>query len=261
MNNYNRQEMMAIAGARLLKDGDVVLVGTGLPLVSALIAKYTHAPDLIMTMEAGMYDSKPEALPFCVADPRGAYRNPWMGTAFEIMGQFLQNQKIDVGFLGGAQVDRYGNLNSTCIGSYSKPDKRFEGSGGASDIAIMAKKTIIIMAHEPQRFVEKVDFITSPGWMVSRYPDRVPVPREALDMWGGPYAVVSTMGVMKFSADTHEMYLDGYFIDLGVTPESVMQNTGFPIEISKAVPILPPTKEELSILRTQVDPEGIFMKY
>jgi glutaconate CoA-transferase subunit B len=261
MDKYNRQEMMAIAGARLLKDGEIVLVGTGLPLVSALIAKYTHAPDLIMTMEAGMYDSKPEALPFCVADPRGAYKNPWIGTAFELMAQLLQNQKIDVGFLGGAQVDRYGNLNSTCIGAYSKPDKRFEGSGGASDIAILAKKTIIIMAHERQRFVENVDFITSPGWMVSRYPDRLPVPREELDMWGGPYAVVSTMGVMRFSEDTHEMYLEGYFADLGVTPEAVAENTGFPIDVTKAVPIPTPTEEELLILRSKVDPEGIFMKY
>lgn len=261
MDKYNRQEMMAIAGARLIQDGEVVLVGTGLPLVGGLIAKYTHAPDLTMVMEAGMYDSKPEALPFCVADPRGAYRNPWVGTAFELMGQLLQNQKVDVGFLGGAQVDRYGNLNSTCIGPYSNPSVRFEGSGGASDIAILAKKTIIIMAHEPQRFVESVDFITSPGWMVSRYPDRVPVPRSELGMWGGPYAVVSTMGVMKFSEDTHEMYLEGYFADLGVTQEKVRENTGFSIDVSKAKPIAPPTAAELEVLRTKVDPEGIFMKY
>jgi len=261
VSKYNRQEMMAIAGARLIRDGESVLVGTGLPLVSGLVAKYTHAPDLIMCMEAGMYDSKPESLPFCVADPRGAYHTPWTGTAFELMGQLLQNRKIDVGFLGGAQVDRYGNLNSTCIGPYSLPDKRFEGSGGASDIAILAEKTIIIMAHERQRFVEHVDFLTSPGWIVSRYPDGVPVPREQLGMWGGPYAVVSTMGVMKFAADTHEMYLDGYFADLGVTAEQVKENTGFSLDVSRATPINPPTDAELEVLRTKVDPEGIFMKY
>ncbi|MCM0759488.1 hypothetical protein M7775_13070 [Sporomusa sphaeroides DSM 2875] len=261
MADYNRQEMMAIAGARLIENDQMVLVGTGLPLVSTLLAKNSHAPDATVVMEAGLYDSNPEALPFCVADPRGAYKNPWIGTAFELMAQFLQNKRIDVGFLGGAQVDRYGNLNSTCIGAYSKPVKRFEGSGGASDIAILAHKTIIIMAHERQRFVENVDFITSPGWMVSRYPDRVPVPRRELGMWGGPYAVVSTMGVMKFLEDTHEMYLEGYFADLGVTPEMVLKNTGFPINVSKAEPIVPPTEKELKILRTQIDPEGIFMKY
>ena len=261
MIKYERQEMMAIAGARLLKNDEVVIVGTGLPLVSVLLAKCTHAPDLIMVMEAGMYDSNPEALPFCVCDPRGAYRNPWMATAFELMGQLLQNRKIDVGFLGGAQIDCYGNLNSTCIGPYALPDKRFEGSGGACDIAIMAKKTILIMAHERKRFVEQLDFLTSPGWKVSRYPDGLPVFREQLGMWGGPYAVVSTMGVMKFAEGTHEMYLDGYFADLGVTPDQVKENTGFTIDVSRATPINPPADNELRILRTKVDPEGIFMKY
>lgn len=261
MSRYSRLEMMAIAGARLITDGDVVLVGTGLPLVSTLLAKKNHAPHAMVLMESGLYDSDPEALPFCVADPRGVYQTPWIGTAVEVMGQFLQNRMVDVGFLGGAQVDRYGNINSTCIGPYSKPVTRFEGSGGACDIAIMAKKSIIIMTHEPRRFVEQVDYLTSPGWMVRSYPDGKTVPREVAGLWGGPYAVVSTLGVMKFDPKSHEMYLDGYFADMGVTVEEILKNTGFNMDVSKAQPVKPPEDNELHLLRTVVDPEGIFMKY
>lgn len=261
MNNYSRLEMMAIAGARLITNGDVILVGTGLPLVSTLLAKHSHAPDTVVLMESGLYDSYPEALPFCVADARGVYGSPWIGTAVELMGQFLQNKLVDVGFLGGAQVDRYGNINSTVIGPYEQPDKRFEGSGGACDIAIMAKKTIIIMAHERKRFVERVDYLTSPGWMVHQYPDGKPVSREEAGLWGGPDAVVSTLGVMKFHPQTHEMYLESYFADMGVTIGEIQENTQFPIDVSQAKPLEPPRKEELNVLRQVVDPEGIFMKY
>lgn len=261
MGDYSRMEMMAIAGSRLIRNGEVVIVGTGLPLVSTLLAKHTHATDSIVIMEAGPYDSKPDALPFCVADPRAVYKTPWIGTAFTMMGQFLQNRMIDVGFIGGAQIDRFGNVNSTCIGSYSKPQKRFEGSGGACDIAIMANHTIIIMAHEAKRFVEEVDYLTSPGWRVHRYPDGVPVSRREAGLWGGPYAVVSTLGVMKFDEVSHEMYLDGYYVDMGVSLNDVVNNTGFQMDTSRARSIKPPTKEELNVLRTVVDPEGIFMKY
>ncbi|KLU60092.1 glutaconate CoA-transferase subunit B [Peptococcaceae bacterium CEB3] len=261
MSNYSRLEMMAIAGARLINDGEVILVGTGLPLVSTLLAKHSHAPETVILMEAGLYDSYPQALPFCVADARGVYRTPWIGTAVELMGQFLQNKLVDVGFLGGAQVDRYGNINSTVIGLYGQPDVRFEGSGGACDIAVMAKKTIIIMAHERKRFVERVDYLTSPGWMVRRYPDGKLIPRVEAGLWGGPYAVVSTLGVMKFRPQTHEMYVESFFADMGVTLEEIQQNTAFPIDVTQAKPLESPNDSELNVLRQVVDPEGIFMKY
>ncbi|MCL5935082.1 MAG: acyl CoA--acetate/3-ketoacid CoA transferase subunit beta [Firmicutes bacterium] len=258
---YSNLEMMAIAGARLLQNGEVVLVGTGLPLVSTLLAKHTHGPDMVVLMESGLYDSKPQALPFCVADPRGSYRTPWIGTAVELMGQFLQNKKVDVGFLGGAQVDKYGSINSTAIGPYLRPDKRFEGSGGACDIAVLALRTIIIMAHERKRFVEKVDYITSPGWSVKNYPDGRLISREEAGLWGGPDAVVSTFGVMKFDERTREMYVDTFYADLGVTLADIKDNTGFDLDTSRARPALPPTGAELEVLRRTVDPEGIFMKY
>lgn len=254
-------ERMVVAASRLLQNGQMVLVGTGLPLVGATLAKHVHAPKMTVVMEAVAFDSKPFALPFCVADARGVYRTPWMPTAVEVMGQFLQNRRIDVGFLGGAQVDKYGNLNSTCMGSYLHPEKRFEGSGGACDIAVLSGKTIIIMAHEKRRFVEQVDYITSPGWKCRDHRTGRLVDRRELGMWGGPSAVVSTMGVMKFDPESHEMYVDEYFADLGVTLGAMKENTGFDIRIDGARPAPPPKAEELEVLRTVVDPEGIFMKY
>jgi len=259
--SYSQLEMMVVAASRLLKNGEVALVGTGLPLVGAFLAKHTHAPEIIIVMEAVAFDSKPFSLPFCVADPRGVYQTTWAPTSVEIMGQLLQSGRVDTGFLGGAQVDKFGNLNSTCIGSYLSPKKRFEGSGGACDIAVMAQKTIITMAHEKQRFVDQVDYITSPGWKCRDHRTREMVDRSKLGMWGGPFAVVSTMGIMKFDEDSHEMYVDYYFSELGVTPQLIRENSGFDIDVSRAKAYAPPAVNELEVLRTIVDPEGIFMKY
>jgi glutaconate CoA-transferase subunit B len=254
-------EMMVVASSRLLNNYEKVLVGTGLPLVGAGLAKNTHAPKMVLVMEAVAWDSNPQSLPFCVADPRAVYKTRWIPTAAEVMGQFLQSGKIDVGFLGGAQVDKYGNINSTVIGDYHHPKVRLEGSGGASDIAAMSQRTIIIMAHEKRRFVEKVDYITSTGWMCRSLDGKRLVNRREIGLRGGPYAVISTMGVMKFDDDTHEMYVDYYYEDLGVNLEQIKNATGFDIDLSQAKPMTPPTETELYALRTKVDPEGIYMKY
>ena len=177
------------------------------------------------------------------------------------MGHFLQSGKIDVGFLGGAQVDRYGNLNSTCIGPYDRPQKRFEGAGGASDIASLAKRTIIIMSHEKRRFVEQVDYITSPGWKCRALDWASDVMREEIGLDGGPYAVVSTLGVMKFDERSRSMYVEATYEDLGVSIGDIRAMTEFDIDGSRAQPMAPPTAEELSVLREKVDPEGIYMRY
>jgi glutaconate CoA-transferase subunit B len=253
--------MMVIAASRLLSDHKKVLVGTGIPLVAGALAKKTHARKMKMLMEAVAYDCDPESLPFCVADPRAVYQTKWLPTPVEVMGQYLQSGDIDFGFLGGAQVDKYGNLNSTCLGSYEKPRKRFEGSGGASDIALMAKNTIIIMSHEKRRFVDSVDFITSPGWYCRSLDGRSRVMRHEMGIPGGPFAVVSTMGVMKFDDTSKLMYVDTYFQDLGVELSSIQRETDFAIDVTRAKPSLPPTIIELTTLRTKVDPEGIYMKY
>jgi glutaconate CoA-transferase subunit B len=236
-------------------------VGTGIPLVAAILAKKTHARDMVMVMEAVAFDSDPESLPFCVADPRAVYRTTWTPTSAEVMGHFLQSGKIDVGFLGGAQVDRYGNLNSTCIGDYWQPRKRFEGSGGASDIASLAKRTIIIMNHEKRRFVDRVDYVTSPGWKCRALDWKSDVMRAEVGLDGGPHAVVSTLGVMKFDESSREMYVETYYDDLGVTVEDIRRMTEFDIDLSRARPMKPPTAEELTVLREKVDPEGIYMRY
>ena len=259
--NYTRLEMMVVAASRLLCEGERVLVGTGIPLVAAILAKKTHARDMVMVMEAVAFDSDPESLPFCVADPRAVYRTTWTPTSAEVMGHFLQSGKIDVGFLGGAQVDRCGNLNSTCIGDYWQPEKRFEGSGGASDIASLAKRTIIIMNHEKRRFVERVDYVTSPGWKCRALDWKSDVMRAEVGLDGGPHAVVSTLGVMKFDESSREMYVETYYDDLGVTVEDIRQMTEFDIDLSRARPMEPPTAEELAVLREKVDPEGIYMRY
>ncbi len=258
---YSQLEMMVIAASRLLEDNEMVLVGTGIPLVAAGLAKKTHAAKMKVLMEAVAYDCNPESLPFCVADPRGVYGTKWSPTSMEIVGQFLQSGKIDKGFLGGAQVDRYGNLNSTCIGDYNRPRKRFEGSGGASDIALLAKKTIIIMLHEKRRFVEQVDFITSPGWRCRGMDGSSLAMRSELGLSGGPYAVVSTMGVMLFDPESREMYVHSFYQELGVTLAGIRAQTAFAIDTTRAAAISPPKSNELRVLREKVDPEGIYMKY
>lgn len=258
---YSNLEMMVTAASRLLEDNELVLVGTGIPLVAAALAKKTHAKKMKVLMEAVAYDCDPDALPFCVADPRAVYKTKWCPTSVEVMGHYLQSGKIDKGFLGGAQVDKFGNLNSTCIGDYNGPLKRFEGSGGAGDIALMSKRNIIIMVHEKRRFAEEVDFISSPGWRCRAMDGRSMAMRSELGLDGGPYAVVSTMGVMKFDAESKEMYVDSFYEASGISLDAIQDETGFDIDVTRAGPTPPPSEQELRILREKVDPEGIYMKY
>lgn len=264
MQAYNLRESMAVHAARQIKNGEKVIVGTGMPLVAAIIAKNCHAKDAVVLMEAGPYDSNPSSLPSCVADPRGFVGAPWVADPVQMMGMMLQQGRIDLGFLGGAQVDKYGNLNSTVLGSYKNADVRLPGSGGASDIGALAQRNLIIIAHEKRRLVEKTDYLTTPGWKLYPYKDGKIVPGELVDRsklgyHGGPDAVVTTMGVMKFDADTKIMYVSEYYADLGVTLEMIKENTGFDIDTSRAKPVVPPTEDELYILRNVADPEKIFM--
>jgi len=268
--SYTPLEMMVVQSSRLIKDGDVVFVGTGLPMIAAMLAINLHAPQATLCSEAGFWDSRLLHLPMTVGDSR------WYSGATWCVGQskmfsLLQRKRIDLGFLGGAQVDKYGNLNSTGIGLetdalYYKFQKRFEGSGGAADIASMAKRTVLMMRHEKRRFVETVDYLTSPGWYVWDHDYKEEkgrkrlVPRWELGMWGGPEAVVSTMGVMGFKEDTKEMYVKSYYSDLGVTLDGIRENTGFEIDVTRARPAEPPTETQLRLLREKLDPEGIFLQ-
>lgn len=268
--SYTPLEMMVVQSARLIRDGDVVFVGTGLPMIASMLAMELHAPNATLCSEAGFWDSRLIHPPMTVGDSRWYTGATWCVGQSKIFS-LLQRKRIDLGFLGGSQVDKYGNLNSTGTGLQSDTgsyrfQKRFEGSGGAADIASMAKRTVLMMRHEKRRFVERVDYLTSPGWRVWDHDFKEGrgrlrlVPRGQLGMWGGPEAVVSTMGVMGFKEETKEMCVRYYYADLGVTPDSIQENTGFDIDITHARPAEPPTGNQLKLLREKLDPEGIFLQ-
>jgi glutaconate CoA-transferase subunit B len=165
----------------------------------------------------------------------------------------LQRGFIDVGFVGGAQVDKFGNINSTVIGDYEKPKVRLPGSGGGCEIAGLSKRIVIITPHEKRRLIEKVDFITSPGFLNGADA------RERAGLGGGPSAVITTMGVLRFDGETREMCLASYHPGLSV--DQVKQNTGWDLKVSQEVTETePPTVEEVGILRKDLDPQGIFLK-
>ncbi|RLF10495.1 MAG: ketoacid-CoA transferase [Thermoprotei archaeon] len=248
--SYTRREMMAIAAGRLIRDGDVVFAGTGLPLLAATVAKKIHAPRCVIFFETGAIDSALPELPLYVADSRvmyGASINAGLLEAFSI----LSSPKLrTIALLGAAQVDKYGNLNSTCIGDYHKPSRRLPGSGGACDGASLAWGFIVFIPHERRRFVEKLDYLTSPGWINGGNSRR-----EAGLPRGGPIAVVTDLGILKFDEETREMYLAEYYPS--VTPRQIQENTGFELDVSRAFEAQPPGERELKILREEVDPQGL----
>ena len=190
---YTLTELMAVAAAREIADGEVVFSGTGLPMLGAMLAQRTHAPNCIIIFEAGTVASQLAHLPMSVGDPRAMRGAASAAGLHEVFTFVLQAGRVDVGFLSGAQVDRFGNINSTSIGlDPRRPQVRFSGSGGACDIACLAKRTVIIALHEKRRFPERVDYITSPGWLEGGDSRR----RAGL-RWGGPGVVVTTRAVMR----------------------------------------------------------------
>lgn len=226
--------LMAIAGARLLKDGERVLVGVGTPNLAANIAKRIHAPDLVLVYESGIIDARPPRLPLSIGDPDLVRTSLGVIPIGELFSQYLQSGWINVGFLGGAQIDCRGNINSTVIGAYDHPTTRLAGSGGAADIASFAHRTIVLMPQDRRRFPEKVDFITSPG--------HPPLRRRA----DGPANVVSDMGIFDFD-DDGEMRLCALFP--GVRAEAVQARTGWPLRIAPDVgEVAPPSRDELLAL-------------
>lgn len=252
-SNYSLMELMTVTAAREIKDGEVVFVGTGLPMLAAMLAQHVHAPQCVIVFEAGAIDCRLSQLPMSVGDSRAARRASTLTGLLDVFSTVLQRGYIDVGFLSGAQVDAYGNINSTCVGDYLNPAVRFPGSGGACDIACLSKRTIVVAVHERRRLPERCDYVTSPGWIDG------PGGRESVGLnGGGPEAVITDLGVMRFHEETKRMYLAA--CHPGVTPEKVKENTGFDIDTSQATKTVPPTEEELRILREEVDPEGIFLR-
>lgn len=252
MAKYTDNEMMAISAGRFVKDGDIVFAGTGVSMLAATAAKRIYAPKAVIFFETGGIDPSLEEIPMAVSDLRvmsGTSLNSGLIEAFSIVG----HRKLHtVAFLGAAQIDKFGNLNTTSIADYHKPKTRFSGSGGACDVASFASGVITFMQHEKRRFVEKLDYLTSVGWYKGKDS------REKLGLKrGGSLAVVTNLGVMKFQEDSREMYLAEYYP--GISLDKIIENTGFKIDISVAVEAAPPTDEELRILREEVDPQKLIL--
>jgi glutaconate CoA-transferase, subunit B len=251
MADYTASEMMVVAAARHLQDGQAVFVGVGLPLLAAILAKRTHAPGVVLLCESGIVDGNPVRLPLSVADPSLVDGAAGIFSMLDYFNLYLLGGRIDVGFIGGAQVDRWGNVNSTVIGPYGKPKVRLPGSGGACEIAAHARQVWVIMPQSPRRFVAQVDFITSPGWCGG------PEGRQALGYrGGGPALVVSDKGLLRFDA-SGEMILTALHPNVSV--EETRQATGWPLkEAERLDRIEPPMAEELAALRS-LDPARMFL--
>jgi glutaconate CoA-transferase, subunit B len=258
--DYNLADLLCCAAAREVQDNEVVFAGTGLPMVAIMLAQKTHAPNLKLIFEAGTLDGRPPELPTSVGDARcemGASRSSGLYDAFAI----AQRGYVDLGFLGGAEVDQYGNVNTTVIGDYLNPELRLTGSGGNPDINSFARRTVFIMVHEKRRFTEEVSYITSPGWRVRKWPEGEWIPRKALygaAYRGGPTSVISTMGVFRFDGETGRIYLDT--CHPGTTPQRIRQECQFDLDITRVSgETAPPTYEELHLIHEVLDPEQIFI--
>ena len=252
MSTYSSNEMMTLAAGRFIKNGDIVFAGTGVAMLAATAAKRIYAPKAVVFFETGGIDPILEEIPMAVADSRvmyGTCLNSGLIEAFSIVGH---RKFHTVAFLGAAQIDRYGNLNTTCLGDYHRPEIRFSGSGGACDVASFASGVITFMQHEKRRFVEQLDYLTSVGWYKGGES------RKKLGLSrGGATAVVTNLGVMKFDESTREMVLAQYYP--GIPVNKIVENTGFPIDVSRAVEATPPSAEELRILREEVDPQKLVL--
>ncbi len=254
--DYIKPELMACCGAREIKNHDVVIVGTGFPAMSANIAKHTHAPEALLMQESGVVDARPSRPALSVGDPCLNPGAAMVGNLIDIMGMILQAGWMDVGFLSGSQVDRYGNINTTCIGDYNHPKNRLPGSGGANPIGTLAKRTLIIALHDKRRLAEKVDFITTPGYIDGP---------NARRKWGlpentGPECIITNKAVLRFDRAAGEAYLESHHP--GHTIEEIRANTPWDLKVADDVhETKPPTLEELAVIREVLDPHRMIAIY
>jgi glutaconate CoA-transferase subunit B len=252
MTSYYPAELMTINAARLLRDGDVVFVGVGLPNLACNLARRTHAPNLLMIYEAGVIGAQPARLPLSIGDPTLVSGAVAICSMYEIFAFYLQRGLIDVGFLGGAQIDRFGNVNATVIGDYAHPKVRLPGSGGSAEIAAWANRTYFITPHQRRRFPERCDFVTGAGHLQGNGS------RAAAGLrGGGPAAVVTDIGLLEPDA-SGELTLAA--LHPGRTVEEACANTGWPLKVAATLRTTEPvTAEELRLLREELDPRGIYL--
>jgi glutaconate CoA-transferase subunit B len=251
---WTADEMMTVAASRALADRAVCFVGIGLPSTAANLARRTHAPDVVLIYESGTLGAKPGTLPLSIGDGVLADTADAVISVPEVFNYWLQPGRVDVGFLGGAQVDRFANINSTVIGSYNDPKVRLPGAGGAPEIAASCREVVVVVRHSTRTFVDHVDFVTSMGFGTG------PGDRQRLGLRGrGPRQVITDLGILEPDPQTCELTLTQ--VHPGTTVEQVRAATGWPLAVAPDVrPTQPPTPHELEVLRrlkaTQGDPKG-----
>jgi len=245
---------MASVAARELADGEVVFVGIGLPNLACNLARATHAPNLVLIYESGAVGAVPERLPVSIGDPALVTGSLMVCGMADVFQCFLQNGRIEVGFLGGAQVDRWGNINTTVIGDYTRPKVRLPGSGGASEIAAHARRTLVMAKLDPRAFPADVDFITSPGHRCRG------VPRRELALPGaGPVKVITDKAILEADPKSGELVLVALYP--GVGADEVRAGVGWPLVVrTTLLGVSPPTARELQLLREVLDPKRLFLR-
>jgi glutaconate CoA-transferase, subunit B len=250
---YNGNELLICLSARVMEDRSSAFIGTGVPMLAAALAKRLYAPDLVSVFEFGGIGSSLEYLPRGVGESKTFYRALVATGICDVM-ETAARGFVTYGFLGGAQIDMYGNLNSTVIGDYEHPKVRLPGSGGGNDVGSFCWRTIAIMRHEAHRFIPELDFLTTPGYLTG------PGAREAAGLYPdtGPYRVVTDLATLGYDDESKRMML--LSLNPGVTVEQVVENTGFELVIPDTVgENAEPTDEELKALREEIDPDGLYI--
>jgi glutaconate CoA-transferase subunit B len=254
---FSKSEMMIVAAARELAGQRVCFVGVGLPNIAVNLAKRTVAPELELVYEAGVFGAEPARLPLSIGDPTIVTGSTAVVSMYELFSFYLQGGLVDVGFLGAAQIDRFGNINTTVIGPYEHPKARLPGSGGACEIAINAREVFVIMRQSARSFVETIDFRTSPGNLGgAEQAERIR--REGGWLGRGPSVVVTDLGIWHFG-DDGEMRLDS--LHPGATLDEIRATIGWQPRIADALATTPaPTAEELRLIREELDPMGAYRR-
>jgi glutaconate CoA-transferase subunit B len=251
-SQYTASEMMIVVAARVLEGARTVFVGVGLPNIACNLARYTVAPDLELIYESGVYGARPERLPLSIGDPTLVSGAVSVVSMADLFGLYLQRGLVEVALLGGAQIDRHGNLNTTVIGDYSKPKIRLPGSGGACEISINAQRTFMIMRLKRRAFVDRLDFLTSPGHLSggdSRA--RLGIPGS------GPDLVITDKAILDFADPEREMQLKSLYP--GMTIEDVQNEVGWQLRLAEEISeIAAPTAEELRLIRDELDPHAMY---
>jgi glutaconate CoA-transferase, subunit B len=240
---YSADEIMTVTAARQLRNGAVCFVGIGLPSAACNLARLRHAPDLVLIYESGTVGTKPTVLPLSIGDGELAETADCVVPLPEIFSHYLQRGRVGVGFLGAAQIDRFGNLNTTVIGDYSKPKVRLPGAGGAPEIATQAREVLIVMKQSARSFVSELDFVTSCGYLSGGG-----ARRRSGAPGSGPRAVITDLGVLRPHPETDELQLTGLYP--GVSVETARNATGWPLQVADSVEELPaPERADLDCLR------------